>query len=152
MRRDRMGRFYFVDRVGDTFRWKSENVSTTDVAEVMSRVPGVTIANVFGVPVPGFDGKAGMAAVSVDSSFSVKSVYNIISNDLPAYARPVFLRIVDAQDTTGTLKLSKVELMRQGISGLSGMDGVFILDEHGKTYRPYAISDEEALEQGTLRL
>lgn len=152
MRRDRMGRFYFVDRVGDTFRWKSENVSTTEVAEVMSRVPGVTIANVFGVTVPGFDGKAGMAAVSVDSPFSVKSVYNIISNDLPAYARPVFLRIVDAQDTTGTLKLSKVELMRQGISGLAGMDDVFILDEHGKTYRPYAISDEEALEQGTLRL
>ena len=152
MRRDRMGRFYFVDRVGDTFRWKSENVSTTEVAEVMSHVPGVTIANVFGVPVPGFDGKAGMAAVSVDETFSVASVYEEIAKHLPSYARPVFLRIVDGHDTTGTLKLSKVDLVKQGIDGLANVDGVFILDEREKSYRPYTISDRDALAEGALRL
>lgn len=152
MRRDRMGRFYFVDRVGDTFRWKSENVSTTEVTEIMSHVPGVTIANVFGVPVPGFDGKAGMAAVSVDEAFSIASVYEEIAKHLPTYARPVFVRVVDGHDTTGTLKLSKVDLVKQGIDGLAGAEGVFILDERQKSYRPYTICDRDALAKGALRL
>ncbi len=67
MRRDEHGYFYFVDRIGDTFRWKGENVATSEVAEALSTVPGIREVNVYGVSVPGADGRAGMAALVVDS-------------------------------------------------------------------------------------
>ena len=68
MRRDDHGYFYFVDRIGDTYRWKGENVATSEVAEALSTVPGIREANVYGVSVPGMDGRAGMAALVVDGS------------------------------------------------------------------------------------
>ena len=71
MRRDEHGYFYFVDRIGDTFRWKGENVATSEVAEALAAVPGIREANVYGVTVPGMDGRAGMAALVVDGDFDV---------------------------------------------------------------------------------
>src|SRR6185295_13257959 len=92
MRRDRHGYFYFVDRTGDTFRWKGENVSTSEVAEALSVFPGIKEANVYGVEVPGGEGKAGMAALVVDKNFDIDTLAKHLEANLPFYARPVFLR------------------------------------------------------------
>ena len=70
MRRDEHGYFYFVDRIGDTFRWKGENVATSEVAEALSAIPGIQEANVYGVKIPGADGRAGMAALWLSTAVS----------------------------------------------------------------------------------
>jgi fatty-acyl-CoA synthase len=114
MRQDASGFFYFVDRVGDTFRWKGENVSTTEVTEAITSFPGVLEAAVYGVEIPGADGRAGMAAVVIDETFELASLRRHLNDRLPAYARPVFLRIVPRIVTTVTFKQRKAELMREG--------------------------------------
>ncbi len=114
MRRDRDGYFFFVDRVGDTFRWKGENVSTGEVAQRLQADPGVIEANVYGVKVPGADGRAGMAALVVDDRFDLSSFGQRVGRDLPAYAQPVFLRLISGLAVTGTFKHRKVDLVAQG--------------------------------------
>ena len=114
MRKDASGYYYFVDRLGDTFRWKGENVSTTEVASVLNACPGVIEAAVYGVTVPGTEGKAGMAALAIDNAFSLSAFRAHLHANLPAYARPLFIRICDNIETTGTFKLKKSELVRQG--------------------------------------
>ena len=94
MRQDERGFFYFIDRVGDNFRWKGENVSATEVAHVIHACSGVTGATVYGVEVPGTEGRAGMAAITVDGSFEHTAFGRDLVARLPADARPVFLRIV----------------------------------------------------------
>jgi fatty-acyl-CoA synthase len=112
--RDDEGYYYFVDRIGDTFRWKGENVATSEVAEVLSVCPGVVEANVYGVKVPGADGRAGMAAVVVDPSLSLDELYEHVTRELATYARPLFLRLQPELETTGTFKHRKVDLVRDG--------------------------------------
>jgi len=122
--RDAKGFFYFVDRIGDTFRWKGENVSTTEVAEVVSTFPGVAEANIYGVEVPGSqDGNACLASLQLvegkDNMFDDATVreklYAAVSKELPKYARPLFLRIQAAEASkTATFKQQKVELRKQG--------------------------------------
>src|SRR6202043_140807 len=87
MRRDASGYYYFVDRIGDTFRWKGENVSTTEVAEVIATFPGVREANVYGVSVPGYEGRAGMAALVADGAdhFDLAGLRAHIAAHLPVY-------------------------------------------------------------------
>ena len=114
MRRDAQGYFTFVDRIGDTFRWKGENVATSEVAEALSVVPGIAEANVYGVAVPGQDGRAGMAALVATPDFDPAAVGRALERNLPAYARPAFLRLMPAIETTGTFKQRKVELVREG--------------------------------------
>src|SRR5205085_1708598 len=87
MRRDAQGFFYFVDRVGDTFRWKGENVSTTEVADVIGRCRGVTEVAVYGVPVPEADGRAGMAAIVTGAGFELAELHRKVTAELPPYAR-----------------------------------------------------------------
>ena len=114
MRQDKDGYFYFVDRIGDTFRWKGENVSTTEVAEVISRYPGVEEANVYGVKIDRLDGRAGMAAITPGAAFKLDGLRDYLVRELPAYARPVFIRITPAIETTGTFKFRKIDLVREG--------------------------------------
>ncbi|MEZ5959201.1 MAG: long-chain-acyl-CoA synthetase [Hyphomonadaceae bacterium] len=114
MRQDKDGYFYFVDRIGDTFRWKGENVSTTEVAEVISRYPGVEEANVYGVKVDRLDGRAGMAAITPGEDFKLEGLRDYLVRELPNYARPLFLRMTPAIETTGTFKFRKVDLVRDG--------------------------------------
>ena len=92
MRQDKDGYFYFVDRIGDTFRWKGENVSTTEVAEVISRYPGVDEANVYGVKIDRIDGRAGMAAITPGEDFRIDGLRDYLVRELPSYARPMFVR------------------------------------------------------------
>lgn len=114
LQRDRLWHLHFVDRLGDTFRWKGENVSTQEVAEVLNRAPGVLESNVYGVAVPGTEGRAGMAAIVVGPDFSPERFYAHVEAELPNYAIPRFLRLVESISTTGTFKHTKVELREQG--------------------------------------
>ncbi|WP_269716678.1 long-chain-acyl-CoA synthetase [Caulobacter sp. NIBR2454] len=114
MRIDADGYFYFVDRIGDTYRWKGENVSTSEVAEHLSGVEGVLEVNVYGVQVDGFDGRAGMASLVVGPEFDIKMLADCIDRELPAYARPVFVRLQPQIETTGTFKYRKIDLVQDG--------------------------------------
>ncbi|MBX3478562.1 MAG: long-chain-acyl-CoA synthetase [Brevundimonas sp.] len=114
MRQDSEGYFYFVDRIGDTFRWKGENVSTTEVEQRLAEAPGVHEVIAYGVPVPGHEGKAGMVAVVADGRFSAKAFAEYAQGQLPSYAQPVFVRLIKAVDTTGTFKYRKVDLVSEG--------------------------------------
>jgi fatty-acyl-CoA synthase len=114
MRMDGDGYLYFVDRIGDTFRWKGENVSTNEVAERLLAAPGVLEANVYGVAVDGADGRAGMAALVVSPEFDIKTLGEHVSRELPSYAQPLFIRILPELTTTGTFKLRKVDLVSDG--------------------------------------
>lgn len=103
--------YQFVDRIGDTFRWKSENVSTNEVAEIINQYSQVNMANVYGVQIPNTEGRAGMVAFNCDlNEFNWDSFAEYMSDTLPSYARPVFVRIIKELETTGTFKLKKNEL------------------------------------------
>lgn len=114
MRQDEEGYFYFVDRIGDTFRWKGENVSTTEVAEAIARYAGVDEVNVYGVKIDRLDGRAGMAAITPGAEFKFEGLRDFLVNELPSYARPIFIRLQPAIETTGTFKYRKVDLVRDG--------------------------------------
>lgn len=107
--------FQFVDRTGDTFRWRAENVSTNEVAEALNKHPQIVMANVYGVEVPGTEGRAGMVAFAMnrDEIFDADALTALVDQELPLYARPVFVRIQRALETTGTFKLMKGELREQ---------------------------------------
>jgi fatty-acyl-CoA synthase len=124
MRMDSSGFVYFVDRIGDTFRWKGENVSTNEVADVLSRCSCVKEANVYGVTLPNAEGRIGMASiVFCDGSPNWKQLAEHVKKELPSYAIPYFVRPQGAQEITGTFKHRKVELVKDGWS--AGGDPVF---------------------------
>jgi fatty-acyl-CoA synthase len=135
---DADGYFTFVDRIGDTFRWKSENVSTQEVAEVLGAFPGVAIANVYGVAVPGAEGRAGMAALVLrpGTAFDASGFFAFTSRRLPPYAVPLFVRLTPDADVTSTFKLRKVDLQEQGYDPARVADPLFVRDEARATYVP----------------
>ena len=151
MRQDAQGFFYFVDRIGDTFRWKGENVSTTEVAGVIGACPGVTDVAVYGVTVPHTDGRAGMAALVVTPQFSLQALRQELSAKLPAYARPVFIRLLGTLELTGTFKLRKQDLMLEGYDPARVRDPLFFDDPKGKQYAPLDVSAYEKLHREDLR-
>ena len=128
MRRDDHGYFYFVDRIGDTFRWKGENVATSEVSEALSAIPGIREVNVYGVAVPGMDGRAGMAALVVDGGFDIAGLAHRLEGRLAPYARPVFLRLQPEIVVTGTFKQRKVELVKDGFDPAALPDPIYWLD------------------------
>lgn len=131
MRRDLQGFFYFVDRVGDTYRWHGENVSTTEVTAILTRCTGVTDVAVYGVQIPGTEGRAGMAALVVDSNFNVSLFQRESEQQLPSYARPLFLRIVRSLDRTATFKLQKNSLVAEGYDPTRITDVLFFRSSSG---------------------
>ena len=128
LRRDADGYFYFVDRIGDTFRWKGENVATSEVAEAISVFPGVKEANVYGVKIPGTDGRAGMASVVSIAPLDLSAFKAHLESNLPAYARPIFLRQQGEIEVTGTFKHRKVELVKEGYDPQIVKEPLFFLD------------------------
>ncbi len=134
MRRDAHGYFYFVDRIGDTFRWKGENVATSEVTEALSAGAGIREANVYGVTVPGMDGRAGMAALVVDGVFDGGGLAHALAGRLPHYARPVFLRLQPQIEVTGTFKQRKVELVKEGFDPAALPDPLFWLNPLSGVY------------------
>jgi fatty-acyl-CoA synthase len=151
MRTDTDGYFYFVDRIGDTFRWKGENVSTNEVAERLQAAPGVAQANVYGVAVAGADGRAGMAALVVDEGFDLAAFGEHVGRELPAYARPLFLRILPQLDTTGTFKVRKMELVADGYDP-DKVKGPLYFHDARKGYVKLTRSVFEKLATATLKV
>ena len=152
MRQDEQGFFYFVDRVGDTFRWKGENVSTTEIAEVIAACPGVADATVYGVSVPGTEGRAGMAALVAAKGFELAELRRALAARLPDYARPLFVRIVSALELTGTFKLRKQELALEGYDPARVRDALYIDDPARGAYVPLDAELHARLQAGKLRV
>src|SRR5258706_579111 len=154
LRRDAEGYYYFIDRVGDTFRWKGENVATMEVADRLNAAPGVTEANVFGVAVPGEDGRAGMAALVLrdGTAFDGAAFFAHAERHLPRYAMPAFVRLVPAMDVTGTLKQRKQVFAADGWDPARTSDPLFVRDDARQTYVPLDGARLAALRSGALRL
>jgi fatty-acyl-CoA synthase len=152
MKLDEAGFFHFVDRVGDTFRWKGENVATSEVNEAVLDCPGVTDATIYGVEIPGTDGRAGMAAIVVDDRFDLAEFRIGLSRRLPAYACPVILRFCMALDTTETFKQKKHQLVREGFDPRLVTDPLFFQDPKSGTYRPIVVDVYARILDGAIRL
>ena len=137
MRRDARGYFYFVDRIGDTFRWKGENVSTSEVEQVLASGPGVREAIVYGVAAPGYDGRAGMAALVVDAvaEFDLAGLHKRLEAALPGYARPLFLRFRTELEATSTFKPKKSALVAEGFDPARINEPLYFDDRAAAAYR-----------------
>jgi fatty-acyl-CoA synthase len=152
MRKDADGYFYFVDRIGDTFRWKGENVSTTEVAESISQFPGIEDINVYGVKVPGYDGRAGMIALKGNGDIDLGALHDYIAKRLPDYARPLFVRLRTEVDMTATFKQRKVDLVKQGFDPGLTADPIFFNDPSKKALVPLGRALHEQIVKGQVRL
>jgi fatty-acyl-CoA synthase len=152
MRQDAAGYFYFVDRVGDTFRWKGENVSTTEVAEIINLFAGVQETTVYGVPVPGHDGCAGMAALVCEARCDLVGLRAYLEQHLPNYARPLFLRIRHHIDATSTFKQRKTVLIRQGFDPDRIDDPLYFNDPEARAFVWLDRMLYERLQSGEMRL
>jgi len=129
--------YQFVDRVGDTFRWRSENVSTNEVGEIINGHPQIAFCNVYGVEIPKADGRAGMAALALAegvTQLDLASFSAHVCSQLPSYARPVFLRIQRELDTTGTFKLVKGELRKEGYDLDQVQDPLYVMKPGADRY------------------
>jgi fatty-acyl-CoA synthase len=152
MKMDADGYIYFVDRVGDTFRWKGENVSTSEVEIAVSSFPGVKHAIVYGVAVPGQDGRAGMAAITAQHDVDLRGLHAHLAAHLPAYARPAFVRLQAEVETTGTLKYRKVDLVKEGFDPMNTSEPLFVVDNDAQTYRPITADVLRDIVGGKIRL
>ena len=151
MRQDDEGYFYFIDRIGDTFRWKGENVSTGEVAEQLSQIPGVTEVNVYGVTVPHADGRAGMASLVAGPTFDLAEFQAKSEAALPPYAQPLFLRLQPEFETTGTLKYRKVDLVEEGFDPSKAKEPLYF-KEPGVGYVLIDAALLARIEAGDVRL
>lgn len=161
------GALFFVDRIGDTYRWKSENVSTAEVSEVLGNHRAVIEANVYGVEVPGHEGRAGCVAImlydsALQASGAVKedaleSLATYTANSLPKYAVPLFLRVVKEMAMTGNNKQQKTTLRKEGIDLMSiekagSSDRLYWLKPGSNRYTEFRDTDLQSLEGRKVRL
>jgi fatty-acyl-CoA synthase len=152
MRRDSAGFFYFIDRAGDTFRWHGENVSTTEVENAVSSWPQVRQAAVYGVQVPGTDGRAGMIAIVSDEGLDLDGLSGHLATRLPDYARPVFVRLLREIETTGTFKPRKEDLVRMGFDPRATTDPLFVRDRSTGSYVRLDDTMFERIRAGQFRI
>ncbi len=152
MRKDERGYFYFVDRIGDTFRWKGENVSTTEVAEMINRFPGVLESNVYGVQIAGKDGRAGMAALVCEGGLDLDGFRKHLVEHLPDFARPLFLRIIGEIEVTTTFKQKKIGLAREGFDPAQTTDALYFNDSARKSFVRLDKALYDRIQGGELRL
>jgi fatty-acyl-CoA synthase len=134
MYRDKRGYFYFVDRIGDTYRWKGENVSTIEVERALGRFDGVLEANVYGVAVHGYDGRTGMAAIVARDDLDLTALRTHLAKQLPPYALPLFLRVRRDLDVTTTFKQKKIELVGEGFDPVRSSDPIYFNDPHRSAF------------------
>ncbi|KAI9025742.1 hypothetical protein DFJ74DRAFT_604984 [Hyaloraphidium curvatum] len=157
---DRRGWVRFHDRIGDTFRWRGENVSTTDVAGELSQYSEDLVdCNVYGVAVPGQDGRAGMAAVSLRKELSpaelegfMRGMGRFAAERLPSYAVPRFVRVVKEIELTGTFKQRKVEYVKQGFDPAAIREPMFWFDAAKKSYEPFGPVEHRSIVAGKAKL
>lgn len=143
----------FVDRVGDTFRWKGENVATTEVEGALNRHPAVEQAVVYGVQVPGCDGRAGMASLTwKQGDFDGAALAQLLRDNLPAYAVPLFIRLRPEQEITGTFKFRKVEVKQEGFDPGRVSEPLYALIDPAKGYEPITPELYARITRGDVRL
>src|SRR5436190_17062822 len=152
MRRDADEYYYFVDRIGDTFRWKGENVATSEVAEAICAFGGIREATVYGVSVPSADGRAGMAAVVLDADLDLPAFRAHLRERLPGYARPLFLRIRNTLDVTTTFKHAKQDLIRDGYDPAAVSDVVLFDHPELEAYVGLDAALYDRIQTGRIRL
>jgi len=152
MRKDEAGYFYFVDRIGDTFRWKGENVATSEVEENICAFPGVEQANVYGVEIAGTDGRAGMAALVIQENFDLEAFHEFLDARLAHYARPVFLRIRNEIETTGTFKQTKTALAREGCNPAGTPDVLYFNHAEKNAFVRLDASLYDEIQAGKVRI
>uniref|UniRef100_A0A4X1TVJ0 long-chain-fatty-acid--CoA ligase n=2 Tax=Sus scrofa TaxID=9823 RepID=A0A4X1TVJ0_PIG len=150
---DELGYLYFRDRTGDTFRWKGENVSTTEVEGTLSRLLNMADVAVYGVEVPGTEGRAGMAAVANPTgSCDLERLAQLLEKELPLYARPIFLRLLPELHKTGTFKLQKTDLRKEGFDPAVVKDPLFYLDARKGRYVPLDREAYTLIQAGEVKL
>jgi len=152
LKRDNLGYYYFIDRVGDTYRWKAENVATGEVAAALSKFGGITQANVYGVEVPGYDGRAGMGAIVAEETPDMKALKTHIEASLPHYARPVFLRLSKESDTTSTFKFKKTNLVKAGFDPANISEPIYFANPASGNYEKVTPSVFKKICSGETRL
>ena len=154
MRKDQQGYFYFVDRIGDTFRWKGENVASCEVSEVITQFSGITEAVVYGVAIPGTEGRAGMAAVVVEDEqkLDLVALREHLITHLPDYARPLFIRVRRELEITATFKQMKNDLIREGFDPRGIADPVYFHDVERQLFMPLDNALCERILSGQVRL
>uniref|UniRef100_A0A8C5EZD0 long-chain-fatty-acid--CoA ligase n=1 Tax=Gopherus evgoodei TaxID=1825980 RepID=A0A8C5EZD0_9SAUR len=145
---------YFRDRTGDTYRWKGENVATTEVAEALAALDSLQEVNVYGVAVPGYEGRAGMAAIVLRPGCELDGaqLYSHVVEFLPPYARPRFLRVQDHLETTQTFKQHKVRLASEGCDPTRLPDPLYLLDDASEAYVPLTTRLWEGVVSGAVRI
>ena len=144
--------YQFVDRVGDTFRWRSENVSTNEVAEILNGFDQIEISNVYGVSVPGTEGRAGMATVVLnkpDEALDLASLGEYVNTQLAHYSRPVFIRVQSEAEVTGTMKLVKTGLREEGYDLSKMSDPVYVMKPRTEEYVPLDADFLAEIQAGT---
>ncbi|XP_046441081.1 long-chain fatty acid transport protein 1-like isoform X1 [Daphnia pulex] len=150
---DELGYLFFKDRTGDTFRWRGENVSTSEVEAVISNEAALKDCCVYGVEVPGAEGRAGMAAIlDPERALDLNDLHTKMSKVLPSYARPLFIRIVNVIDLTGTYKLRKVDYQKEGIDVSKIKDQVYFFEASSQSYVPFTSALLEQLKSGKIRV
>lgn len=152
LKKDKLGYFYFMDRVGDTYRWRAENVATGEVAAALSKFSGITQANVYGVEVPGYDGRAGMGAIVSEDAPDMKALKAHIEANLPHYARPVFLRLSKESDTTSTFKFKKTNLVKAGFDPANISEPLYFANPASGAYEKITPSIYKKICSGEVRL
>lgn len=154
LRADRLGNLFFMDRLGDTFRWKGENVATSEVQEQLSKWPSVHEVNVYGVQVPATEGRAGMAAMVLahGARFDAAAFHSHVTAALPSYSRPLFVRIMPELQTTGTFKHKKADLQKEGFDPARVRDPLYFLDPQKNAYVPLDAALYETIARGETRL
>lgn len=152
MMRDSFGYMYFCDRLGDTYRWRGENVSTIEVENVLSAHLNSKEVVVYGVEIAGQEGRAGMAAVLEASLSDLTQLTDKIKSDLPAYARPVFIRLIKELEHTGTFKTKKLTLVEESYDISKVNDKIFYYDSKDQSYKLLTKNIYENILNGNIRL
>lgn len=152
MRRDEQGFYYFVDRMGDTYRWKGENVATTEVSDVLCAYPGVKHASVYGVSIPTTEGAAGMATLVIEDEVDLGNFRKYLTEHLPPYSRPVFVRIKSEPEITGTFKYSTGKLKREGYDPEVVTDPLFFDSQEHQAFVPLDPDIYQKIQTGMVRL
>ena len=152
MRTDEHGFYYFVDRVGETFRWKGENVSATEVAGIIAQCSGVQEAIVYGVEVPGTEGRAGMAAIVTGEGFDLATLWRHVRAELAAYARPLFVRLLPDLETTATFKPRKNDYQHDGFDPARTADPIYFGDTAAGEFVPLDRPLYDRILSGSVRL
>jgi fatty-acyl-CoA synthase len=152
LKQDEQGYFYFIDRIGDTYRWKGENVATSEVSETITGFPGIKEANVYGVAIAGREGRVGMAALVLDGDLDLKAFRAYVTRRLPEYARPLFLRIKSEIEVTGTFKQKKLDLVRQGFDPSGTHDPIYFNDPGAESFVPLGSELYQQIQTGQVRI